>query len=171
MDPIRVAILTISDRSAKGERADSTGPALITEITKANWLIAQTEIIPDDIDLIQQKLINMCSGDIDIIFTAGGTGFSPRDVTPEATRMIVHRTAPGLTEAMRAKSIKITQHAMLSRAVAGIRDRTLIINLPGSPNAALQNLRVILPVLPHAVELMRESPKAELGHNKFPDPQ
>ncbi len=99
-----------------------------------------------------------------MILTTGGTGFSPRDVTPEATHSVIQRTAPGLAEAMRSESLKVTPHAMLSRSAAGIRARTLIVNLPGSPKAALENLRVILPVIPHAVELLQEQPSAETGH-------
>ncbi|HSB66641.1 MAG TPA: MogA/MoaB family molybdenum cofactor biosynthesis protein, partial [Anaerolineales bacterium] len=104
------------------------------------------------------------SGEIDIILTTGGTGFSPTDVTPEATRAVIHRTAPGLAEAMRNAGLKITPHAMLSRATAGIRTRTLIINLPGSPRGATENLAVVIPALPHAVELLQEDPSAEAGH-------
>ena len=106
------------------------------------------------------------SQDMDILLTTGGTGFSHRDVTPEATLVVIQRTAPGLAEAMRYASLQVTPHAMLSRATAGIRGRTLIVNLPGSPRAALENLAVILPVLPHAAELLREDPQAEAGHQK-----
>ena len=101
---------------------------------------------------------------MDLILTTGGTGFAPRDVTPEATRMVVDKLAPGLAEAMRAESLKITPHAMLSRSVAGIRNRTLILNLPGSPKAARENLAVVQPVLHHAVQLLREDEHAEAGH-------
>jgi len=99
-----------------------------------------------------------------VILTTGGTGFSPRDVTPEATAAVIERAAPGLSEAMRIESMKVTPHAMLSRAMAGIRKRTLIVNLPGNPKGAVENLSVILPVLPHAVQLMRDEPQAEAGH-------
>jgi molybdenum cofactor synthesis domain-containing protein len=101
---------------------------------------------------------------MDIILTTGGTGFAPRDVTPEATRAVIEREAPGLVEAMRAASLKITPHAMLSRIVAGIRKRTLIINLPGSPKGAVENLQVILPALPHAIQLLSEDPRSESSH-------
>jgi molybdenum cofactor synthesis domain-containing protein len=103
---------------------------------------------------------------MDVILTTGGTGFAPRDVTPEATWDVIERPAPGLAEAMRAASLRLTPHAMLSRAAAGIRKRTLIVNLPGSPTGALENWQVLLPVLPHAVQLLRENPEAEAGHQK-----
>jgi molybdenum cofactor synthesis domain-containing protein len=104
------------------------------------------------------------SNEIDVILTTGGTGFSPRDVTPEATRAVIERDAPGLAEAMRAASLKVTPHAMLSRVVTGIRAKTLIVNLPGSPKGAVENLQVILSVLPHAVQLLREDPASESTH-------
>jgi len=110
-------------------------------------------------------LLKWCgSGNFDIILTTGGTGFSSRDITPEATQAVVERPAPGLAEAMRTKSMLITPHAMLSRATAGIRGQTLILNLPGSPKGALENLKVVLPVLLHAVQLLQEDPKAESSH-------
>jgi molybdenum cofactor synthesis domain-containing protein len=104
------------------------------------------------------------SGQMDVILATGGTGFAPRDVTPEATRAVVERLTPGLDEAMRAVSLKVTPHAMLSRSVSGIRQKTLIINLPGSPKGAVENLQVLIPVLPHALELLQESPDSERGH-------
>lgn len=104
---------------------------------------------------------------MDVILTTGGTGFSPRDVTPEATQAVIQRPTPGLTEAMRSVGLSITPHAMLSRATAGIRARTLIINLPGSPKGAIENLNVLLRVLPHAVQLLQEDPSAEAGHRKI----
>jgi len=114
-------------------------------------------------------LIRWCdSENIDIILTTGGTGFAPRDVTPEATRAVIERLAPGLTEAMLIESLKITPHAMLSRAVAGIRGTTLIINLPGSPKAAIENFQIVLPVLPHAIDLIQNKSSAETGHHLSP---
>jgi molybdopterin adenylyltransferase len=162
---IRVAVLTISDRSSRGERQDVSGPLLIEMAQKQSWSIIDTRIIPDELDAIQQVLIDWCDrGDIDLILTTGGTGFAPRDITPEATLAVIQRGTPGLTEAMRQASLKITPHAILSRAAAGIRNRTLIVNLPGSPKAAAENLTTILPVLPHAIELLKDSPLAETGH-------
>ncbi len=162
---IRVSILTISDRSYRGEREDVSGPALVEAVGQLGWEVVKTGLVPDEKELISDWLIQICdSGTADLILTTGGTGFAPRDVTPEATRAILEREAPGITEAMRQKSLQITPHAMLSRAIAGIRKRTLIINLPGSPKAAIENLQTVAPVIPHAVELLQESPDAEKGH-------
>ena len=129
------------------------------------WEVISQGILPDDALPLREKLVDWADRrDLDVILTTGGTGFSPRDVTPEATLSVVERPAPGLAEAMRAASLRITPHAMLSRAAAGIRGRTLIVNLPGSPNAAVENLAVIAPILPHAVQLLRDDPQAEAGH-------
>ena len=130
-------------------------------------MVVKQAVVPDDRAVIQETLAGWVdSGQVDVILTTGGTGFSRRDVTPEATQAVVERQAPGIAEAMRLASLKVTPHAMLSRAMAGIRRRTLIVNLPGSPKGAVENLEVILPVLPHAVELLTESPEAEAGHTK-----
>lgn len=162
---LRFGILTISDRSSRGLRPDLSGPGLVELVTAQGWTVVQTVILPDDLAAVRDRLSAWANADdLDIILTTGGTGFSPRDVTPEATRLVIDREAPGLAEAMRFESLKVTPHAMLSRAVAGIRGKVLIINLPGSPRAALENLQVILPVLPHAVELLREAPDAERHH-------
>jgi molybdenum cofactor synthesis domain-containing protein len=162
---IRCAILTVSDRSARGERPDASGPALAQEIQALGWVLARSQIVPDDLDAIRDLLRAWClAGDVDVILTTGGTGFAPRDVTPEATQAVIERQTPGLAEAMRSASLRITPHAMLSRAVAGIARRTLIVNLPGSPKGALENLQAIAAVLPHAVQLLRDDPAAEQGH-------
>ena len=162
---IRFGILTLSDRSSRGEREDSSGPALARLIQTENWSVAKRALLPDNESAIREILIQWAdSGEVDVILTTGGTGFSPRDVTPEATRAIIDREAPGLAEAMRAASLKITPHAMLSRIVTGIRKRTLIINLPGSPKGAVENLQVVLPVLPHAIQLLQEDPASETSH-------
>jgi molybdopterin adenylyltransferase len=162
---IRVGILTLSDRSSHGERADSSGPALASLVQARGWSVARQEILPDDEPTIRDTLIDWTdSGEMDVLLTTGGTGFSPRDVTPEATRAVIERDAPGLAEAMRAASLAITPHAMLSRIVAGIRKRTLIINLPGSPKGAVENLETVLPVLPHAIQLLRDDPASESTH-------
>jgi molybdopterin adenylyltransferase len=162
---LRFGILTVSDRSARGERPDLAGPALAELITAQGWKVERTAILADELAAIRETLsVWADDAGLDVILTTGGTGFSPRDVTPEATRLVIEREAPGLAEAMRFESLKVTPHAMLSRASAGIRGKVLIINLPGSPKAAVENLRVILPVLPHAVELLHDSPQAEQHH-------
>ena len=162
---IRFGILTVSDRSSRGERADLSGPALANQIQAEGWSVVRQEVLPDDESAIRERLINWTdSGEMDVILTTGGTGFSPRDVTPEATRAVIERAVPGLAEAMRAASLKITPHAMLSRIVTGIRKRTLIINLPGSPKGAVENLEIAMPVLPHAIQLLRDDPASESTH-------
>ncbi|MEN8172799.1 MAG: MogA/MoaB family molybdenum cofactor biosynthesis protein [Chloroflexota bacterium] len=162
---LRIAVLTISDRSSQGLRPDASGPALVEAVAAQGWDIARVDIVPDDSLIIQKTLIDWAdSAQADIILTTGGTGFAPRDITPEATLAVVERLTPGLAEAMRAASMAITPHAMLSRAVAGIRGGTIIVNLPGSPKAALENLGCIIGVLPHAVQLLRQSPDSESGH-------
>ena len=162
---IRFGIMTLSDRSARGEREDASGPALADLVRAQGWSVANQAILPDDEAAIRAALISWAdSGQFDIILTTGGTGFAQRDVTPEATRAVIQREAPGLAEAMRSDSLKKTAHAMLSRAVAGIRGRTLIINLPGSPKGAVENLQAVLPVLPHAVQLLSDDPTSESSH-------
>ena len=162
---IRFGILTLSDRSSRGECVDLSGPALARLIQAENWSVTKEALLPDNESAIRQTLTEWAdSGEMDVILTTGGTGFAPRDVTPEATRAVIDREAPGLAEAMRAESLKITPHAMLSRIVTGIRKRTLIVNLPGSPKGATENLQVIIPVIPHAVQLLREDPNSESSH-------
>ena len=167
MSSIRVAILTVSDRSARNERPDLSGPALQQLAQELGWQTVHSAIVPDVLEDIQRVMIAWCDlqGDVDLVLTSGGTGFAPRDITPEATLAVIDRNAPGLAEAMRQESLKITPHAMLSRAVCGIRRQTLIINLPGSPKAAVENLKILLPVLPHAVELLHNSSSAEDHHH------
>jgi len=162
---LRYGILTLSDRSARGERSDSSGPALASLIQAEGWSVTKQAILPDEASAIREILISWAdSGEMDVILTTGGTGFSPRDITPEATRAVIERESPGLAEAMRAASLKITPHAMLSRIVTGIRKKTLIINLPGSPKGAVENLQVVLPVLSHAIQVLREDPASESTH-------
>ena len=162
---IRFGILTLSDRSSRGERSDASGPALMAVIQGEGWSVIKQEVLPDEQIAIREILAAWAdSGELDVILTTGGTGFSPRDVTPEATRAVIQRESPGLAEAMRAASLKVTPHAMLSRIVTGIRGRTLIINLPGSPKGAVENLQVITTVLPHAVQLLKEDPSSESTH-------
>jgi molybdopterin adenylyltransferase len=162
---IRFGVLTLSDRSSRGERADSSGPALSSLIQAEGWSVVKQSLLPDDETSIREILATWAdSGEVDVILTTGGTGFSPRDVAPEATRAVIERESPGLAEAMRAASLKITPHAMLSRIVTGIRKKTLIVNLPGSPKGAVENLQVITSVIPHAVQLLREDPASEATH-------
>jgi molybdopterin adenylyltransferase len=156
LEGIRFAVLTISDRCSRGERDDASGPALAALVREKGGEAVHIAILPDERPAIKAELEAVAdSGDVDVILTTGGTGFAPRDVTPEATRDILEREAPGLAEAMRAESLKKTGTAMLSRAVAGIRKAALIVNLPGSPKAARENFEVIVPALAHAVELLR----------------
>ncbi len=164
---IKFAILTVSDRSSSGMREDRSGPVLQQAVINYGWEVTQTGIVPDEIPEIKERLRYWSdSGKINVILTTGGTGFSPRDVTPEATKEVLDRNASGLAEAMRAGSLTITPHAMLSRAVAGIRKKTLIINFPGSPKAALENFRIIAPILPHAVQLLENDSRAEENHQR-----
>ena len=162
---IRFGILTVSDSSFQGQRADASGPELVRQVETLGWQVVRTDIVPDEFEVLTKILIEWCgSGALDVILTTGGTGFSPRDVTPEATQAVIERPAPGLVEAMRQESLKITAHAMLSRAAAGIRGQTLVVNLPGSPKAARENLDVLVPVLPHAVQLLQDDPDSEASH-------
>ena len=162
---LRFGILTVSDRCSRGERPDLSGPALVELVTAQGWKVERTAILPDELIDLRKLLSEWADeGGLDIILTTGGTGFAPRDVTPEATRLVIEREAPGLAEAMRFESLKYTPHAMLSRALAGTRGSVLIVNLPGSARAAVENLQVLLPVLPHAVELLHDHPEAEQHH-------
>lgn len=158
----RVGILTCSDKGARGERQDTSAAAIRAMLPEA-FQVAQYQIVPDEQEAITAVLVDWCDQEgLDIILTTGGTGLTPRDITPEATLAVVERLIPGLAEAMRAASLAKTPHAMLSRAVAGVRRQTLIINLPGSPKAVRENLAVVLPALPHALEKIQGSP-AECG--------
>ena len=162
---LRFGILTVSDRSARGERPDLSGPALVERVTAQGWSVVRTGVLPDELPALRELLAAWADeGKLDVILTTGGTGFGPRDVTPEATELVIEREAPGLAEAMRFESLKTTPHAMLSRALAGIRGNVLIINLPGSQKAAIENFQVVLPVLPHAVELLHNDPDSERHH-------
>jgi len=163
---IRIGIITVSDRSSRGERPDTSGAALVNAVSQQGWQVIRTTIVLDDLEKLSKILVDWAdSGEMDIILTTGGTGFSLRDITPEATQAVIQRSAPGLAEAMRNAGLQITPHAMLSRAIAGIRTRTLIINLPGSPKGAVENLAVVIPALPHAIQLLQEDPSSEAGHH------
>jgi molybdenum cofactor synthesis domain-containing protein len=155
----KVVILTISDRGSKGEREDSSGPLIDKMLKSLPAKVIHYEIIPDEKDRIVEALKK--SSDklkADLILTTGGTGLSPRDVTPDATLKVIDKEVPGFSEAMRAESLKKTPHAMISRAVTGIRGSSLIVNLPGSPKSVRENLSVILPALPHALSKLKGDP-------------
>lgn len=155
----RVAVLTVSDRCARGDRADEGGPLVAGILKDAGYTLVLTAIVPDEQSQIERALREIAdAGTADLLVTTGGTGFAPRDVTPEATRAVCTRMAPGIPEAMRAASMKITPRAMLSRAEAGIRKRTLIVNLPGSPKAARENLEAVLPALDHGLIMLQGEP-------------
>jgi molybdopterin adenylyltransferase len=153
---IRAAIITLSDKGFKGEREDESGTVIRELIAEIGASVVLYEVLPDERKTIVDALKRLSdSGETDLILTTGGTGVAPRDVTPEATRDVVERELPGMAEAMRAESLKKTPHAMISRAIAGIRKQTLIVNLPGSPKAVRENLAVVLPALRHAIEKIK----------------
>ena len=158
------AVITVSDKGAAGLREDTSGPALVSLLRESGWEVVYTAIIPDDFDTIRAELL-ACADErrIPLILTTGGTGFSPRDITPEATLSVVERRTPGIPEAMRAESLRITPKGCLSRSEAGIRGRSLIINLPGSRKASTENLNAVLPALSHGVEILLGSGSADCG--------
>jgi molybdopterin adenylyltransferase len=169
MGTITAGILTVSDRSSRGERADASGPVIREMVAGAlGGTVTREGVVPDEVEVIAATL-RAWSSEVDLILTTGGTGFAPRDVTPEATLSVIDRRAPGLEEAMRAASLQNTPHAMLSRAVAGLRGRCIIVNLPGSPKAVRENLAVILPALPHGVRLLRD--EAQESEHVFGRPE
>lgn len=166
---MNVAILTVSDRSAAGDRDDVSGLLIKERIKAQGWQVLYYSVVPDEGSEIEKYLIQWCdSGEVDLILTTGGTGFSPRDITPESTRSVIERDVPGIPEVLRQEGLKKTAHAMLSRAVAGIRGKTLIINLPGNPKAVKESLPVLLPVLPHAIKLLTGDPDAHELPRNFP---
>lgn len=150
------AVLTVSDRSARGERPDESGPAAAAMLAAAGYQVASQSVVPDERGEIEAALAALAEAGTALVVTTGGTGFSPRDVTPEATLAVCQRMTPGIAEAMRAASLAITPRAMLSRAVSGIRGGTLIVNLPGSPKAARENLEAVLPALEHGLKMLLE---------------
>ncbi|MFV3012906.1 molybdopterin adenylyltransferase [Clostridium botulinum] len=152
---IKTAIVTISDKGSKGERKDETGKVLQDILEKRGYKVEYYKIIPDEINIISEEIIKLCDEKkVNLIITNGGTGFSKRDVTPEATEKVIEKHVPGFGEAMRASSLSITPKAILSRGIAGIRKDSLIINLPGSPKAAVENLQAVLGAIPHGIEIL-----------------
>ncbi|OPY83465.1 MAG: Molybdopterin adenylyltransferase [Syntrophus sp. PtaU1.Bin005] len=152
----RAGVVTVSDKGSRGEREDLSGKEVIRMLQELSILVTEKVIIPDEKDRIRQTLTDLSDEKaLDLIVTTGGTGVTPRDLTPDATLEVIDRALPGMAEAMRQESLKITPHAMISRAVAGIRGRTLIINLPGSPRGVRENLAVVLPALKHAMEKIK----------------
>lgn len=159
MNNIKIGLITVSDRSSRGEREDLSGPELRKWCDKMNFTVSEELVVPDELDIIKKSLIELSDKGLDLILTTGGTGFAPRDLTPEATRAVIEKEAPGFAEVMRMRSLQITPHAMLSRAVSGIRKKTLIINLPGSPKGARENIEFIEKAIPHALKLLRNEVK------------
>ena len=156
---MRAAIITLSDSGFAGRREDRSGPVIRAMLEQAGYQVVHTQLLPDSRELLAQELRRLCDGGLaDLILTTGGTGFSPTDQTPEATMDVVERPAPGIPEAMRYASMQVTNRAMLSRAAAGIRKGTLIVNLPGSPKAARENLEAVLPALAHGLEMLSGRP-------------
>lgn len=155
-----VAVLTVSDAGATGQRPDESGPAVAQVVTAAGFPVVATAVVPDEQERIEAALCRWADDDgVDLVLTTGGTGLGPRDVTPEATRAVLDREVPGIPEAMRAAGMRATPFASLARQVAGQRGGTVIVNLPGSPKAARESLEAVMAVLPHAVSLARASPR------------
>ena len=156
MNPIEIAVLTASDRSSLGETEDISGPLVSEMIKTIDGRTAAYDVVPDEIPAIKEKLIYYCDDlKVNVVLTTGGTGFSGRDVTPEATGQVIEKLIPGLPELMRAEGLKKTKKAVLSRGIAGIRKNTLIINLPGSPKAVRESLEAILDLIPHSLEMLK----------------
>ncbi len=156
---MRIGVITVSDGVHAGEREDKSGAAIREYVERNGGTVERYRVVPDEIELIQGELVSMADDfDVDVLFTTGGTGLAPRDVTPEATRSVIDREAPGFAEAIRLESLKKTRRAMLSRGIAGTRGRTLIINLPGSTRGVVESLDAIFDQLEHAVALLRDRP-------------
>lgn len=160
---IRAGIITVSTKGSRGARVDESGPAMREALERAGVEVVSVDLVPDDVERISAAIRAAVAAGANVVLTTGGTGLSPNDVTPEATRRVIEREAPGIAEAIRARSLEKTPHGMLSRAIAGTTGSTLVVNLPGSPRAVRESLEVLLPVLPHAVELLAGE-SGEGGH-------
>ncbi len=164
INKISASVLTVSDRSATGEREDKSGPVIIEFLEDNRFSIHEYKIVPDEKNQIMELLMKWSDDKVPLIFTTGGTGFAPRDITPEATLAVIDKETPGISEYLRYKSFQITPHATLSRAVSGIKKQSLIINLPGNPKSVKECLELLLPILPHAIELILDDPESEKNH-------
>ena len=161
------AVITVSDKGARGERQDTSGPMLCKLAEDRGYQVVYTAMVPDDMKRIREELLKCCDDlSISLVLTTGGTGFSPRDITPEATRSVVERETPGIPELMRAESMKITPRGCLSRSTAGIRGKSLIINLPGSEKAARENLLAVIDPIRHGLEMMYSEGSADCGETR-----
>jgi len=160
---IRAGLITVSTRGAAGERADDSGPAMREALAAAGHEVTSSALVPDDVAKVANAILDAVRAGANVVLTSGGTGLSPNDVTPEATRRVIDREVPGIAEALRARSLAKTPHGMLSRGVAGAVGAALVVNLPGSPRAVKESLEVLLPVLPHAIELLAGE-SGETGH-------
>jgi len=164
MKPIRASVVTVSDKGYAGEREDASGPLLANLLRNMQVEVVSQAIVPDERDAIEYALIELADEErVELIVTTGGTGPAPRDVTPEATRAVIEREMPGLAEVLRAEGYRKTPLAVLSRGVSGIRGQTLIVNLPGSPKAVREGMETLIPILPHAIQMLRGA-DTEHGH-------
>jgi molybdenum cofactor synthesis domain-containing protein len=159
---VRAAVVTVSDGVFHGQREDASGEVLATAAREAGFEVAARTVVPDDTDAIRRAVGGLCDGDVALVLVTGGTGFAPRDVTPEALAPLYDRRVPGVDEAMRAASMAVKPHGMLTRGVSGIRGSTLVLSFPGSPRACAENFAVVEPVLDHALKLLRETPTEHL---------
>lgn len=163
MSSVRAAIITVSTKGALGERVDESGPAMREALAAAGHDVIHATLVPDEVGGVATAILSAVRAGANVVLTSGGTGLSPNDVTPEATRRVIDREVPGIAEALRARSLEKTAHGMLSRGVAGAVGATLVVNLPGSPRAVRESLEVLMPILPHAIELLAGE-SGESGH-------